>query len=290
MKKLTAAVMACSMMLMGIPAMGESVATPTVVKLEAGAVQVYSFGECRLHAYVTGDPLGDICYAVEGPEGIVLIESTAFTENIMAWKAYIDGLNMKVAGKLIAFHPNGADVYSEDKPYTTENALSNWGEGGSIRALTDGFLTIFGDIIQADHPTDGQLVNFGDMINIAGIEFIIRNEGDAAFGIEIPSINCIYIHMMGADSHNILTSTAHIDAFKAELEGFDYALVLSSHHEPEGMDAVKAKIAYLTKTRELAESETDAASFMAAMSEAFPDYAGANYLEMTAGFLFPSAE
>lgn len=54
------------------------------------------------------------------------------------------------------------------------------------------------------------------------------------------------------------------------------------------MDAVQAKIAYLGKTAEIAENAASAADFIAKMHEVFPDYAGENYLEMTAGFLFPA--
>jgi len=288
MKKILAVLlMAC--MLLTATAFAD-VATPTEITLDEGVVQVYDFGENKLHAYVSGDGLGDTCYAVESAEGIVLIESTAFVANNAAWKAYVEGLGKPVAGKLMAYHPNGSDAYSEDAPYATENALANWGEGGAIRALTDSFVAGFGDAVAADHPAEAQIVNFGDTLTIAGLDFVIRNEGDDAYGIEIPAINCIYIHMMGSDVHNILTSVEHIDAFKAELEGFDYDLVLTGHHAPEGKDGVAAKIEYLTKTRELAETSADAESFTAAMNEVFPEYAGANYLEMTAGFLFPAAE
>lgn len=291
MKKIVAFVLACMMLLIHVAAIAENGApTPSVVTLDAGSVQVYDFGENKLHAYVSGDALGDACYAVESAEGVVLIESTAFAANNAAWKNYVDGLNKPVSGKLMAFHPNGSDIYSEDLPYATENALTNWGENGSIRALTDGFVAAFGEAVAPDHPAQAQIVGFGDTVTLAGLDFVIRNEGDDAYGIEIPAINCVYIHMMGSACHNILTSIDHINAFKAELEGFDYALVLTGHAAPEGKDAVAAKVAYLEKTAELAQSCKDAASFTAAMTEAFSEYAGANYLEMTAGFLFPNAD
>lgn len=270
------------LMLMSIAALAES------TEVGSGSVTVYEFGEYKLHAYASGDMLGDCAYAVETPDGIVLIESTAFTSANAAWNDYIVGLGKPVAGKLMAFHPNGSAVYGDDEPVATENALANWGEGGSIRALTDGFVAAFGEDVAADMPESAQIVAFGDTVTMAGIDFVIRNEGDDAFGIEIPAINCVYIHMMGSACHNILTSIDHINAFKAELESFDYELVLTGHNPPEGKDAVTTKIAYLEKVAELADTCEDAASFTEAMNEAFPDYAGANYLEMTAGFLFPA--
>lgn len=289
MKKLISILLAC-MMLFAAACAESGAAAYDTVSLENGAVQVYDFGENRLHAYVSGDALGDTCYAVESDEGVVMLESTAFAANNGEWKAYVDGLNKPVAGKLMAYHPNGSDTYSADVPYATQNAAVNWDEGGSIRALTDGFVETFGDAVAVDHPADARLVNFGDTVTLAGLDFVIRNEGDDAYGVEIPAMNIVYIHMMGSKTHNILTSLDHISAFKAELEGFDYDLVLTGHNMPEDKAAVQVKIDYLTKTAEIAGRAESAEDFIAQMHEAFPDYAGDNYLEMTAGFLFPAEQ
>lgn len=286
MKKLISMLLVCLMLLTAAFA-EESTPTYTTVTLDVGSVQVYEFGENRLHAYVSGDALGDVCYAIETPTGVVLLESTAFVAGNQEWKAYVDGLGKPVAGKLMAYHPNGSDAYAPEAPYATENAVANWAEGGSIRALTDSFIVTFGDAVAADHPADAHLVQFGDTLTLAGLDFVVRNEGDDAYGVEIPAMNVIYIHMMGSTTHNILTSIDHIRAFQSELEGFDYALVLTGHNVPEGKDAVQTKVAYLEKTAEIAENAASAADFIAQMHEAFPDYAGENYLEMTAGFLFP---
>ena len=289
MKKLISILLACIMLFTVAYAETNALAYETAA-LGTGSVQVYDFGENRLHAYVSGDALGDTCYAIESPEGVVLLESTAFAANNAEWKDYVTSLNKPVAGKLMAYHPNGSDAYSADAPYATENAVANWAEGGSIRALTDGFVATFGDAVAADHPADAQIVSFGDTVTLTGLDFVIRNEGDDAYGVEIPAMNIIYIHMMGSSTHNILTSVDHINAFKAELEGFDYDLVLTGHNMPEGRDAVQTKIEYLTKTAEIAESAESADDFIAQMHEAFPDYAGDSYLEMTAGFLFPAEQ
>lgn len=287
MKKFAALLSAC---LLTIPCAlaEENAPEKNIVALENGAVEVYDFGENKLHAYLSGDALNDVCYAVESPEGMVLIESTAFDACNDEWKEYVDSLGKDVAGELMAYHPNGAHAHQEETIYATENAQDNWAEGGSIRALTDGFVVAFGDSVATDMPEDVATVNFGDKVTLAGMDFVVRNENDDAYGIEIPAINCVYIHMMGSHTHNILTSVAQIEAFKAELEGFDYALVLTSHNAPEGQDAVTEKIAYLEKTAELAQTCQDAASFTEAMNQAFPTYDGANYLEMTAGALFPA--
>ena len=60
MKKLISLLM---MILLLLTAALAETSTPTctTVTLATGSVQVYDFGENRLHAYVSGDALGDVC-------------------------------------------------------------------------------------------------------------------------------------------------------------------------------------------------------------------------------------
>ena len=89
------------------------------------------------------------------------------------------------------------------------------------------------------------MVNFGSLLVIAGLDFVIRDEG-AVNCIEHSTINCAYIRMLGSGAHNILTS-------------------------------------YLTTGCDLAKTSGGAASCTETMKDALPAHAGANYLEMTAG-------
>lgn len=264
--------------------------TPTSGDIDLGNVAVYDFGDVKLHAYLTGDALADACYLLESTDALVLIESPAFKENLAAWNTYIQQINKPVAGALLAYHPTGADAYEGLKVYTTQNALGNWGEGGGIRALTDNFVGIFGESFDNVMPEAAEIVREGDQVTVGGIAFNVIAAGDDAYSVEIPAINSVYRHMMGSNCHNILANIGHIDATLAELKGYQekgYDLVLTSHAAPEGQGAVTTKVAYLEKTKELAQSSASKDAFVQAMNDAFPGYEGANYLEMTAGFLFP---
>ncbi len=259
-------------------------------EIEAGRVTVYDFGSIKLHAYMTGDALSDVCYLLEAADAVVLLESPPFKDNLAAWNAYIQKIEKPVVGALMAYHPNGADTYGGMKVYTTQNAVNNWGEGGGIRALTDNFINIFGEAFDNVMPQTAEIVPEGEKVTLGGLDFNIIAAGDDAYGVEIPAINCVYRHMMGSNCHNILVGSEHIDATIAELKGYQekgYELVLTSHALPEGQEAVATKIAYLEKVKELAKENTSKAAFLEAMNAEFPDYDGANYLEMTAGFLFP---
>ena len=162
MKKLIAIILTALLMFSACAMAGS--ASPTTNQLELGSVTVYDFGDVKLHCYDSGDALADECYLVESAEGVVMIETGAFTANLTEWKQYIDGLNKPIAGALLAYHPNGIELFGDVEVYATENALANWGEGGSIRALTDGFVASFGDAVAANHPSEATLVDFGDTV------------------------------------------------------------------------------------------------------------------------------
>ena len=55
---------------------------------------------------------------------------------------------------------------------------------------------------------------------------------------------------------------------------------------PETIDAAETKLAYAKKMKELAEENSNAEDFTKAAKAAFQNYAGENYLEMTAAGLY----
>ena len=80
--------------------------TFTTVRLSQGEMHIYDFGGVRLHAYQTGDPLGDEVFLLEKAGRFVVIESPCFTAGVAALNAYLEGRD--VAGVLIAYHGAGA--------------------------------------------------------------------------------------------------------------------------------------------------------------------------------------
>lgn len=128
-------------------------------------------------------------------------------------------------------------------------------------------------------------------VTVGGIDFVVSEQGDT-YDLVIVAANSVYTHMLGETVHSIVPSLPAIDAMIATLQGYQeagYALVLPAHTMPEGQAAMAAKIAYLEQLRDIAAASTSAEEFIARMQEAFPGYAGENYLEMTAGFLFLTA-
>lgn len=278
---LSISVIAALLIASAASASGISVGNMSVLNLDGGI---------KLHAYGTGDNMNDYCYIVESPEGLVLIESTAYRENVNALAEYIRSLGKPLEGALLSYHPNGYKAYGDVKIYATTGALKSWAEGGSVWGLTQSFIKAMGDKVAEDLPVSADVIAEGQTMKIAGVDFVILHESDGeGYGIAIPAANIVYRHMMGSKTHNILPAIPYIEAEIAELKGYQskgYALILTSHNAPEGKEAVAEKIAYLEKVSELAKSSKNREEFISGVKAAFPDYNGEAYLEMSAGALF----
>jgi hypothetical protein len=111
----------------------------------------------------------------------------------------------------------------------------------------------------------------------------------SGYDIEIPAINALYTHMLGADVHSILAGKEPIKGLITTLKGYKkagYDMILTAHHLPETLEAVDTKIAYLEEALTIMDRAESADAFIEQMKEAFPDYQGENYLEMSAGMLY----
>ena len=259
--------------------------------LESGSVTVYDFGDSKLHVYASGDALGDVAYIVEGQDALVGIELPSFTDGLNAWQDYVSSLNKPMDDIFLCDHVTGGSYVADMNVMGTQGAKDSIA-AGSTYATTEGLYETFGDDFHGG--PDMAYINkvVSGTVTVAGIDFNLIDHGET-YDLEIPSMNAVYTHMLGKTSHSILTSTAHMDSMLETLKGYQsagYDMILTAHSGVEGQDAVTEKISYVEKAKELAENNDNADSFMAAMKEAFPDYTGENYLEMSAGYLFPSDE
>ena len=261
--------------------------TYETVKLTKGEMHVYDFGAVRLHAYQTYDPIDDEVFLVEKAGQVVVLESPCFHDNIAELTAYLRDRKLEPAGMLAAYHGAGAAFLPGVPKYATQSAVDYSAQGGG-KALIDGFAAAFGaafdpSIHRADH-----ILSAGP-VTIGGIRFVIHPTAEA-FDVEIPEINAVYTHMLGHDCHSIVAGAGHADAMIAQLEGYiarGYDLILTSHYTPEDQKDARTKIDYLKELKVLAAASADRDSFKAAVGEKYPQYSGANYLDMTAGFFFP---
>lgn len=258
----------------------------TTTELSTGSVSVYDFGTAKLHAYKTNDPIDDEVFVVEKDGRGLVIEYPCFFANIEELTGYLAERDIRIEGIVAAYHMAGATFLPDTPVYATAEA-DEYGHAGGGKALIDGFTATFGDAFDSSIPEVTNVIE-GDTLELAGITLRIVRNADA-FDIEIPELNAVYTHMLGHDCHSIVAGAGHADAIVAQLEGYQEAgidLVLTSHYTPEDLKDVQTKIDYLKDLKDIAAGSADAAGFKAAVHKRYPEYAGENYLDMTAGFFF----
>ena len=258
----------------------------TVVALEKGEVNVYDFGDVKLHAYKTNDAMDDEVFILEKNRRAVVLESPCFYDNEKELEKYIEKMNAEVAGILIAYHAAGGNFLSGAKKYGTQSA-KDYTENGGGKALIDGFTKAFGSAFDNKLHAITEILPAGKT-TIGGIEFVMVPNAEA-YTIEIPEIGAVYTHMLGHDCHSIVAGAGHADAIEAELQSYidkGVTLILTSHYTPEDLKDAQTKIDYLENLKKLALESSGAQQFRARVKGAYPDYVGENYLDMTANMFF----
>ena len=95
--------------------------------------------------------------------------------------------------------------------------------------------------------------------------------------------------MLGHDCHSIVAGENHANIIIAELKNYlknGYDLILTSHYTPEDLKDVETKITYIEDLKDIANSCEDAETFKIKVDKKYPNYSGANYLDMTTNFFY----
>ena len=257
------------------------------VNLKKGFIDIYNFGDIKLHCYQTNDLRNDESYILENNQNILLVEFPAFYDNLGEFEEYVKGLNKNIVGKVFSDHPNGGTILKSVKGYASESTIKSMKEG-TIHNLVTGFEKTFnGAFAKEFHEITDVLKE--EKVNIGGFELKITYH-DENIEIEFPQIGCVYTHMLGHDCHSIVAGEEHANAIIEQLKRYKengYNLVLSSHYTPETLKDVDTKIAYLEELKELAKESANVTDFENKVKAKYPEYSGLNYLDMTAGFFFP---
>ena len=257
------------------------------INLKKGFIEVYNFGEIKLHSYQTNDLMYDECYILENNKNVLIIEFPAFYDNLPEFEEYVKKLNKNIVGKVFSDHPNGGTILKDVKGYSSEGTVKSMKEG-TIHNLVTGFETSFGGTFAKEYHKITDILK-DEKVNIGGFELNITYH-DENIEIEFPQIGYVYTHMLGHDCHSIVAGEEHANAIIEQLKKYKqkgYNLVLSSHYTPETLKDVDTKIAYLEDLKVIAKQSENINEFKDKVKTKYPEYSGLNYLDMTAGFFFP---
>lgn len=257
------------------------------INLKKGFIEIYNFGEIKLHSYQTNDLMYDESYILENENNILLVEFPAFYDNLEEFEEYVKSLGKTIIGKVFSDHPNGGTIFKNVKGYASKGTIKSMKEG-TINNLVTGFETAFGGTFAKEYHEITDILT-ENKINIGGFDLNITYY-DENIEIEFPQIGCIYTHMLGHDCHSIVAGEEHANAIIEQLKKYKekgYNLVLSSHYTPETLKDVDTKINYLEELKKIAKECTNSEEFKENIKTKYPEYSGLNYLDMTAGYFFP---
>lgn len=252
--------------------------TITIMAQEKGRFEVYGFDGFKLHVYYTNDALGDASYIVEGKNALVTMEQPLFKENVKEFDAYLAGMGKPVEQRITNYHVGGTGhhdvVMVEGMPQFTKGTVY----GGMMQ----GFAQAFGDALTEMPTGHASEVAFGTTQNYAGVSFEFRHGASSDF----PGASLLiggkvyYTHWTPAKahvSHLQVSSPAAVDAEIAEAEkslASGAELFIGGHGGAAKADAVRFKIDYLKKVKELLGNNDTPDAFVEALKKAFPGLPG----------------
>lgn len=254
-------------------------------KLTFGKLRIYEKGGETLYAYETKDPIDDQVILIRKGDVLVSIEAPLFKDNVSELNAFVRGLKIRKAYILLVDHVAPKDYLPEATLCSEKDAIHALRSGGP-KTLFDGFVKAFGDKIQDELRDDYKEIN--SPIDFDGISLTLLPKGEE-FDVVLPSFHAVYTHMLCHDVHSTIAGNGHADSLISELKGFvlaGYDIILTSHYAPETLDDVKTKIAYIESIKAMASKAKDKADFINMVKNAYPDYSGLNYLDITANAYF----
>lgn len=257
---------------------------------EKGRFETHDFDNFKLHVYYTNDAMGDASYIVEGKDALVTLEQPLFKDNVAEYDAYLTKLGKPVELRIADYHLGGTGTH----PTVMAEGMPEFTSKGAYADMMKGFAQGFGDAIVSLPTGKKSEVPFGSTQTYAGVSFAFRHGATTDFpGADILIGGKVWFShwapMEAHVSHLHISSPSAIDAqIAASEEALQSGaeLFIGGHGGAAKADAVKFKIAYLKKMKELiAENKTEA-SFVEAMKQAYPDLPGADGLGELAKALY----
>jgi hypothetical protein len=258
-----------------------------IIKLNKGEVYIYDFGEIKLHAYKTNDPLNNEVYILEKKQEALIVETPCFSENIKELEQYLSLSKLKIAGILVMYRAIGANFLPDVKRYSTKNAVRDCREGiGKI--VIDYHIRTYRELFDSSAPVIHEYINDSETV-IAGIRIKLLDTSPKTFNVEFPDINAAYIQLIGPHVHSVIHHKADIIYIITHLKSVlakDYDLVLTPYYSLETLKDIQNKIEYFRYLHSVAGLAKTPEEFRKIVHKNYPNYQGKKLLDRTIEFFF----
>jgi hypothetical protein len=265
---------------------GAVVPTAISEKLSGGEIQVFDFGDFKLHTFITADPLGDMSNIVEGKNSIVIVEYAAFSNDISAENEYVKRLGKPVEKVIGNYHLAGLENLSQSQLIMIEG-MPEFEKGTVYSGMIDSFAAAFSGAMDTSPHGPATIVALNSTENFAGIDFQFSpgSANDFPAAAIIIGGKVRYTHWVPSKAHFSPLQIGNRNAVDAVLDDLQKAktsgcvLFIGGHGGGVSkMDAVEFQIAYLEKAKELLKTCDNANAFVAAMESVYPNLAGSDNL------------
>lgn len=254
----------------------------------------YDFGTWKIHVYTSPEAMGEVSTIIEGAKGLVVLEAPSFKKSMVEFNAYMAELKKPVVQVIANYHACGLIDYDakdivmiEGMPAMMKSPMA----AGMIKHFDSAFKGAMDTRLKTEPiPTIKQ----ASIQKYAGIDFIFSQGSTTDFPASSISIGgkAYYMHFapfVGHASPLLIKSPVAISETLRVLkaaEKTNASVYFGSHGAPGTQQTVQSEIAYLEKMQTIYTAQKDANSFINAMKEAFPTYAGAEGLLAVAAALY----
>lgn len=245
---------------------------------DKGRFEVHDFSDFKLHVYYTNDAMGDASYIVEGKDALVTLEQPLFKDNVAEYDAYLAKLGKPVERRIADYHLGGTGSH----PIVMAEGMPKFTSEGVYADMMKGFAQGFGSAIVPLPTGEKSEVPFGATRTYAGVPFTFYRGATTDFpGASILIGGKVWFThwapVKAHVSHLHISSPEAIDAQIAALEESlksGAELFIGGHGGASDADAVRFKVAYLSRMKELLAECGTADAFVAAMKKAYPNLPG----------------
>ncbi|MBS2100981.1 hypothetical protein [Carboxylicivirga linearis] len=244
--------------------------------------QVKDLGKFKLHSFVTGDPLGDINYIIEGKNGVVIIEPVAFYDDIKVMKDYIAQLGKPVVKVIADYHIAGFTGYDESL-FVRVEGMPEFSEGTVYGGMMNHFGDVFKDKMDVTKYSETEVIAKDAKKKWAGVEFQFA-PGVAS---DFPASSIIigkkvyYTHFTPAKAHPSPLQIHNRDAVNAVLSELEKvkasgcSVLIGGHGmATTDIETVEFEIEYLKKINKILSTEKTKDGFVTAVKKAYPNLEG----------------